>query len=118
MNGEEKLNKNTTNTNPDKTTSGGSKGPVVGSIIIIILLIITGIYILTSRQKGEDARNEIFPSGDGDEILNLPDKSLESLESQSESDELEMIEKDILDTNLEGLDIELDSIEQELGEVL
>lgn len=44
------------------------------------------------------------------------DESLEKLESQSSSDEIELIEEDLNNTDLSGLDQELPQIESELAQ--
>lgn len=95
---------------PLKPKTEGSKGALIGSIIIVVLIIGVGAYMFLNRPVVDD----VSP----DEILNAEDNSLDSLDSQSESDELTDIEADVNDTNLDDLDAELEDIENEINDAL
>lgn len=88
--------------------SGGKKpfGPTVGIIVIILVLLLGGFYFWWTQFRGTDMTAE--------EILNQADPALQALEQQDTSDEIAAIEADLEATDLEGLDAELDLIEQEL----
>jgi len=79
---------------PEK--KGSDVGALIGIIIIIIVLVVGGLYFYGSR---------VSTTGDEqtDELLDV-----------NSSDELDAIEEDLDNTDLEGLDSELDSIGTEL----
>lgn len=100
---------------PQNERGGSSKGPLIGSIIIIVLLVIAGIYVFTTRpEQPAGETGELAP----EEILEKPDPTLEELETQGSSDNIDAIEKDVEKTSLEDLDAELQAIEAELDEFL
>ena len=93
---------------------GGSRGAMIGSIIIIIVLILGGLYVWTKRETlPAPMPSEGMESAE--DIMNLPDNDLTALTSQSNSDELSSIEKDLNETGLQNLEVELGAIEQELN---
>jgi len=85
----------------------GSVGPVVAIVVIVAVLILGGLYYWGVQLNKEEMT--------GEEIENLPDEGLESLETQGTSDTLGAIEEDLQTTDLDGLDSELDQIETELN---
>lgn len=81
-----------------------SAGPVFGIIIIVVLLILGGFYFwgtLNDSMSPAEIEAEI-------------DTALESLETQSTSDEVSDIEADLDATLLDDLDKELEDIDLEL----
>ena len=87
-----------------------SFGPLIGIVIIITLLVIGGIYYWLNLDIGA-GRDEMT----AEEILSEKDPQLEALQQQGSSDEVAAIEEDLQATDLEGLDAELEQIDQELG---
>ncbi|MEX0918975.1 MAG: hypothetical protein WDZ85_03380 [Candidatus Paceibacterota bacterium] len=76
-----------------------SKGPTIGIIIIILILVLGGLYVLFGREGG-------LPTDENGQT--------EALLEQDSSTELDAIEADALNTELEGLDQELEDLEAEL----
>lgn len=85
------MDNQTPNTSPTPTgvPSEGGVGAVIGALIILVVIVIGGLYFLS--QRGE----------------NNPE--LNSIESQSSSDEIEAIEADLEATNIDNLDAELNA---------
>lgn len=81
-----------------------SAGPVFGIIIIVVLLILAGFYFWGTLD------DSMSPA----EIAAEADTALESLETQSTSDEISDIEADLDATSLDDLDQELGDIDLEL----
>lgn len=67
----------------------GSAGPIIGTIIILVVIVLGGLYFW--GQRGDDV-----------------DGTVESINVQSESDEIVDIEADLEDTDLDNLDLEVD----------
>ncbi len=80
------------NVNPT-TESGGSAGPIIGVIVILAIIILAGLYFWGQRA--------------GDETMT--DKTVESINMQSDSDAAAAIEADLDATNIENLDSELNA---------
>ena len=91
----------THNKNPE------SVGPVLGIVIIIAILVVGGIFAFTNRINTANTLT-------ADQIENTPDATTEALSVQSTSTNLNTIEADAKATNLDDLDTELDSIQNEL----
>jgi uncharacterized protein HemX len=87
-------------------------GPAVGIVIIVIVLILGGLYFWNGRQADDDATTIETTA---EEIATAPDASLEMLENQSASDELDVIETDLDTTDLDTIDSELSDIDFELS---
>ena len=81
-------------------------GPIIGVAIIVIVLILGGLYFWSTQLSKEEMTAE--------EITAQEDPALIELQKQSDSDEIADIEADLDATDLEGLDAELEQIEQEL----
>ena len=81
-----------------------SAGPVFGIVIIVVLLILAGFYFWGTLN------DSMSPA----EIAAEADTALESLETQSTSDEISDIEADLDATSLDDLDQELGDIDLEL----
>jgi len=94
-----------------------SNGPLIGAIIVVLLLIILGVYVFTNREKTSETLNEEQKIQIEEGIVNIPDEQKKSLEEQSSSDALNIIEEDTNNTDLDNLDLELQAIEQELDEL-
>lgn len=62
----------------------GSSGPIIGTIIILVVIILGGLYFWGQRDDTADAT----------------DTTVESIEMQSESDEVSDIEADLEATDL------------------
>jgi hypothetical protein len=87
-------------------------GPAVGTVIIVLILIIGAFYFWGYKLENTPAVDETVTA---EEVLAQPDVSLDALNTQSSSDEIEAIEQDISTTDLEGLDAELENIDAELA---
>ncbi|MBN2093847.1 MAG: hypothetical protein JW740_00515 [Candidatus Zambryskibacteria bacterium] len=87
--------------NPEKK----SIGPLISVIIILVLIIVGGLYFLKTRSE----RNVYIPNTEEG-----ADSVVESLKQQEESDELDSIEADLLNTDLDNLDQDAAAIEAEL----
>ena len=90
------------------------KGPVVGAVIVVVLLIVGGWYIFFAQDRPATPIGELGDEATANEIDAAPDESLDALEIQGTSDEIEDIEADLDATDLEGLDAELEAMEAEL----
>ena len=95
---------------PGKPEEGEKKpmGPIVGVIIIVIVLVFGGIYFWGAKISKESAIT-------AEEITAQEDPALIKLQEQSTSDEIADIEADLDATDLEGLDAELEQIDQDLS---
>ena len=89
-----------------------STGAIIGAIIIVVLLVIGGLLYLGSKTGGDDSQ-AVEPTPE--EIVNEADTVTQSIEAQGTSDEIDAIEKDIQNTNLDNLDVDLGNIEAEIG---
>jgi len=87
-------------------------GGAIGAIIIVIILAVGGLYYW-GKQINE-RQVTVNDAMTAEEIANNPDARTEILGAQGSSDEVLDIEADLDATNLEGLDAELDAINQEL----
>ncbi len=86
----------------------GPIGPVVGIIIVVALLIVGGLYFWG---------NQIFVRTDKTssvEDIKGADPVAENLKTQSTSDEVGSIEKDLQTTDLNNIDSDLKNIDSEL----
>lgn len=82
-------------------------GPLVGIIIIVVVIVLGGYYFWTTQLNQEPMTAE--------EIAAEEDTATNALNEQSDSDEVADIEADLDATDLEGLDAELEQIDQELA---
>lgn len=86
-------------------------GPLVGIVIIVIVLVIGGLYFwgrqVEQQMFSEPVNNQLQPSAESD-------PATKNLGTQDSSTEIGSIENDLTNTNLEGLDAELNSVDQEL----
>lgn len=84
-------------------TDKKSSGPLVAVIIILALIIVGGLYFLKER-----ASQEVYiPQEQGDEVT-------ESLNQQSDSDDLSSIEADLKAQNFDNLDQGAAAVESEM----
>lgn len=90
-----------------QATANKSSGPVIGIVIIVVVLVLGGLYFWGERIVNEQPTPE--------EIIGAPDQTLENLNMQGTSDEINAIESDLNATNLQNLDSEVRDIESELG---
>ena len=91
-------------------------GPVIGIIIIVIVLALGGLYVWgTQLNRTENSESEVGPTNQtAEDISQAPDPTLDNLQTQSTSDELDTIEDDLDTTSLQGLDAEMNAINVEL----
>lgn len=95
-----------------KKENGGEVGPILGIIIVLIVLVSGALYFFF--QKIEKIR-ENGPAESAREILEEKDSITENLKSQSKSDSISAIKKDIEETNLNNIEEGIEHIEKELG---
>lgn len=87
---------------------GKPVGAIIGIIIIVIVLAIGGLYFWGSRL------NKLTPSMDttqNAEQMIAEDTQIQNLAELSPGDDLDSITNDLIDTDLDNLDEELDEIE-------
>lgn len=98
---------------PKKT----SVGPVIGIIIIIVILVLGGLYFWGQNlsNNADYEFPEIETTTQQTTLSNDSDPQVQSLESQSSSDELSDIEADLEATNFDSMGSELDTVEAEGG---
>ena len=82
-------------------------GPIIGAVIIILVLIVGALYFWGAKLNKEDNKTP-------EDILSAEDQTLNQLETQSTSTEINAIENDLNATVLNGLDADLQSIDKEL----
>lgn len=82
------------------------KGPLVGTIIVILVIILGGIYVLFLKPA---------PTGTEPASIFSEDRATEELLEQKDSSNVSDIAEDLADTDLEGLDKELEDIKTELN---
>jgi hypothetical protein len=75
--------------------SGGSAGPVVATIIILAVIVLGALYFWDQRDAVEEEVNV--------------DATVETIETQDESDETSSIEADLEATDVESLDAEFNA---------
>jgi hypothetical protein len=76
----------------------GSAGPVIGTFIILAVIVIGGLYFWSQRSTDSSLINQ-------DQV----DQNVESINTQSDSDDLSSIEADLDATDVDGLDTELNA---------
>ncbi len=88
-------------------------GGIVGVVIIVIILIVGGLYFWGKQINNSPIINENMTA---EEIISTTDAKTNALENQGTSDEITSIEKDLNVTNFNGLDSELNIINNELSQ--
>lgn len=76
----------------DGQNTGGSAGPVIGIIVILVIILLGGLYFW--NQRAEEM---------------MTDEDLNSINSQSDSDETNSIEADLESTDVDNLDSEFNA---------
>ncbi|MBI2046006.1 MAG: hypothetical protein HYT28_01115 [Parcubacteria group bacterium] len=87
-------------------------GPAIGAIIIVLVLIIGAFYFWGSKLEKTLPVDE---NATAEEVLAVPDTSLQSIQTQGNSDEIDAIEQDVNATDLQNLNSELNNIDAELA---
>jgi len=112
------MNDDTQNTGAQKIFSdehNAHVGPILGVLVIVLALILGGLYLWGSmlEESENQARVEkVIPNNEPETSRAVADKQI--MGTVSSSDEIAAIEADLLSTNLEGLDAELDQIKIEI----
>lgn len=83
-------------------------GPLIGVIIVIIVIIIGGLYFW-----GQQIEKRVSVESDT-EIAGENDPASQNLQTQDSSTEINSIESDLNNTDLDGLDKEINTIDAEL----
>ncbi len=97
------------NNNMSSVNTGNKKGSgaLVGSIIVVILLIIGGIYMYNrpheTQMMNEEMNVSEMPNESGSQ-LNINSTTTIDQSSQSNSDDLDSIDKDLNETDLNSLE--------------
>jgi|GEM_PF-2718327 len=86
-----------------------SVGAIIGTIIIVVLIVAGGIYFFTTRKSPT-----VTPPPTPEEILQTQDATTTALEQQSTSDTVSDIQTDLNNTDLGGIDAEMNAINTEL----
>ena len=73
--------------------SGTSAGPVIGIIVILVIIILGGLYFWGQRESDDTILND----------------TLDTINLQSDSDEVDAIEADLNATDIENLDSEINA---------
>lgn len=73
--------------------NGGPSGPVIGIVVILVLVILGGLYFWSQRAKRE---------------IPTSDQTVESIQTQGQTDTTTSIEEDLNQTDIENLDASLD----------
>lgn len=92
-----------------------NKGTVTFIVLIISLLILGSIAVVAISGFG--VGQNLFTRQDSKESVGpqVPtDSKIDALNSQSESDEVDLIEKDLNSTQLDSLDSEVDQVDQDM----
>ncbi len=116
---------NNTSFGPGAGATAPSQGPTIGAIIVVIVLILGAAYFIW--QKGQEMADSTTPpetnlpatsSGQTSPLTDdsLDDSTINQLQNQGTSDELQAIETDLAATDLENLDAGLNELEQELNQ--
>jgi hypothetical protein len=87
---------------PDKK----SMGPLIAVIVILALIIVGGLYFLKQRTS----QNRYIPPAE----TTATDTVTDSLNTQSNSNDLNSIESDLKNTNLDNLDQGANAVEAQL----
>lgn len=115
MNNEDTQTNNDTIENNHQMMGGDSEeksvGGTIGAIVVVLLIVIGGLYLFGKKQDA------IQTAPSAEEILKSEDSAIKILETQGTSDEIKAIEKDTSATNFDGLDAELEVIENEIGSI-
>lgn len=100
----------------DVHTQKPSSNPVIfASMLALIVVILALVYMWGSSRAGNEVSQppETYPPE-----LPQSDTESEAYESTYAPDTLDAIERDLISTDIESLDAELDSIESELDTLL
>ena len=87
-------------------------GPAIATIIIVLILIIGAFYFWGAKLEKVEPVNENVTA---EEVLAQPDASLNALQTQGPSNELNAIEQDVNATDLQNLNTETKNIDAELA---
>ncbi|MCX6735739.1 MAG: hypothetical protein NTZ13_01520 [Candidatus Parcubacteria bacterium] len=91
-------------------------GALIGAIIIVLLLLVGGVYVWSTRiqpQITAPKDEQLLPDDNTialEQSATEPDTMIDTLNSQSSSDEVTSIEADLNATDLNSIDKELQSI--------
>ena len=91
-------------------------GPILGVLIILLVIILGGLYLWGSMLNNEAvSETQVFsiPNNEPETPRAVVDQEI--MTTTSSSDSLEAIEADIEGTNLDNLDTELNTLDQEIS---
>lgn len=104
---------------PEEKSSSVLKGPIIAAIAIALMVILAGLYYWFFLMNAEPAPAPIAAERPTAEENNEPESTTaeaqtETMQTTSSSDELSAIEADLESTDLNNLDAELTTMENEL----
>ena len=76
----------------------GNSGALVASIVVVLVLLVLGFYAVKERPLKQDGLDQ-----------QISDETLNALNTQSTSTDISDIENDALNTNLDDLNVDLDT---------
>lgn len=110
------MNTQTTEKSKDSGTENKSMGPMIAIIVILIAIVLGGLFVWKMQNK--DKSYEDMMENKNDKMMKeenmMKEKEMMMIKEQGSSDELLSIEADIMGTNINDLDKELNSIDAEL----
>ncbi len=95
-------------------------GPILGVLLILLVIVAAGLYLWGATLFEEGATTEqqipMIPNNEPETPRAEADQQI--LETLSPSNEIDAIEADVLSTNLDSIDADLNTVEQELNNAL
>lgn len=76
----------------------GNSGALVASIVVVLVLLVLGFYSVKERPLKQDGLDQ-----------QISDEALNALNTQSASTDINDIENDALNTNLDDLNVDIDT---------
>lgn len=95
--------------NATQTSENRPAGPVIGAVIIILILVVGALYFWGAKLNKEANQTP-------EDILNAEDQTVDQLQTQSTSTEIDDINVDLNVTDLNNLDADLKNIDKELAQ--
>lgn len=91
-------------------------GPILGVLLILLVIVATGLYIWGGQLFEEQAMVQeqvpAIPNNEPETPRAEADQQI--LETLSSSNEIDAIEADVMSTNLDSIDTDLNTVDQEL----
>ncbi|OHA27108.1 MAG: hypothetical protein A3D52_02245 [Candidatus Taylorbacteria bacterium RIFCSPHIGHO2_02_FULL_44_36] len=94
--------------NATQTSENRPAGPVIGAVIIILILVVGALYFWGAKLNKEANQTP-------EDILNTEDQTLNQLQTQGTTTDIDDINADLNATDLNNLDADLQNIDKELA---